>query len=450
MRADVIIVGAGVSGLVAALELQEAGLNVLVLEARNRAGGRIFTIRNEYCHPIELGAEFVHGRAPELLKLIDAARLRLVDASDHHWSFLNGKLLEDEELFENIELVIEEMSEEAKNGDKPFAQFADELSKKNPALQEAIKSASAYVEGFNAARADKVSIQWLAKNEDASDNTCGDEMYRLLGGYDSVVEHLLRQLKDGTIELEHEVKSIRWEKGQVLIKSSHENQETEHKARAAIVTLPVGVLQKLCLKGGAAESFFEPELNDKNDALSKMVSGNAHRLTFQFKSRFWEELQVPQTDADEQLNLRAMGFIHIADEPFPTWWTQAPVREPILVGWSAGRRAEAFNQCSQTQLQEMAINSLSRAVPLSVSAIEEQLEKVYYHDWNNDPFSFGAYSYVTPGAMTATQQLAAPVADTLFFAGEATDDQGFSGTVYGALRSGKRVAAEVAALLAKN
>jgi monoamine oxidase len=74
------------------------------------------------------------------------------------------------------------------------------------------------------------------------------------------------------------------------------------------------------------------------------------------------------------------------------------------------------------------------------------LARAYFHDWQTDPFSLGAYSYVRAGGMEAQKQLAAPVSGTLFFAGEATNSQGHHATVHGAMSSGYRAAAEILAV----
>src|SRR5262249_4424352 len=84
---EVIVIGAGVAGLAAARHLHDAGLTATVLDARDRIGGRIFTIRDSRSTlPIELGAEFVHGRAPEIRDVVDAASLTMVDIGGTRWA----------------------------------------------------------------------------------------------------------------------------------------------------------------------------------------------------------------------------------------------------------------------------------------------------------------------------------------------------------------------------
>lgn len=102
--ADILIVGAGAAGLAAARELSFSKLSVIVLEARNRIGGRINThLDIESPGAIELGAEFVHGKAPEILKLADRTRLTLVKVPNVHWYFHNGVLSTRNEFWSNIE-----------------------------------------------------------------------------------------------------------------------------------------------------------------------------------------------------------------------------------------------------------------------------------------------------------------------------------------------------------
>src|SRR5690349_20944014 len=89
---DVLILGAGAAGLTAARDLSDAGPRVLVLEARDRIGGRIHTHRDtSFPIPLELGAEFIHGRPLETFDIVRAANLAIVDGADDHWYFDNRR-----------------------------------------------------------------------------------------------------------------------------------------------------------------------------------------------------------------------------------------------------------------------------------------------------------------------------------------------------------------------
>ncbi len=92
-QTDVLIIGAGIAGLAAANELASSGLNITILEARDRVGGRIFTLHPEDTEtPIELGAEFVHGRPPELLHLLQEANATLQSIEGTDACFVHDSL----------------------------------------------------------------------------------------------------------------------------------------------------------------------------------------------------------------------------------------------------------------------------------------------------------------------------------------------------------------------
>ncbi len=112
--ADVLIVGAGAAGLAAAHELSVKGFNVLVLEARNRIGGRINThFDSESPAPIEFGAEFVHGKPPEIFKIVERTRVELREVPNVHWYFRNAVLSRSNEFWSKIEEAMAEMDEHA-------------------------------------------------------------------------------------------------------------------------------------------------------------------------------------------------------------------------------------------------------------------------------------------------------------------------------------------------
>jgi monoamine oxidase len=102
-----------------------------------------------------------------------------------------------------------------------------------------------------------------------------------------------------------------------------------------------------------------------------------------------------------------------------------------------------LSQLAQEEIEDRAINSLARQLGLSPRRIRGMVEAAWLHDWEHDPFSRGAYSYQTVGGVDAPAALARPLRGTLFFAGEAADPEGRTGTVHGAIATGRRAAAEV-------
>jgi monoamine oxidase len=120
---------------------------------------------------------------------------------------------------------------------------------------------------------------------------------------------------------------------------------------------------------------------------------------------------------------------------------------PMLVAWSAGPRAEQFRGWSNERIIERALASLSNILPISKGELQLLFQEGFVHDWQADPFSLGAYTYLSVGSADAPEELARPIADRLFFAGEATDVNGDHATVHGALASGHRAADQVLSAL---
>jgi monoamine oxidase len=188
---------------------------------------------------------------------------------------------------------------------------------------------------------------------------------------------------------------------------------------------------------------FSPKLPEKEDAANALEMGNAFRIVLRFRERFWEKLDLP--DKRGNANLWDLGFLHSRDEKIPTWWTQLPVRTPLLVGWAGGPVADQLCSMGRDELISVAIESLSNILRIGRDRILDQFVKAHFHNWADDPFSRGAYSYVPVNGLAVQRKLAEPVAGTLFFAGEATNTEGHLGTVHGAIATGYRAAREILA-----
>ena len=142
--------------------------------------------------------------------------------------------------------------------------------------------------------------------------------------------------------------------------------------------------------------------------------------------------------------LSETGFLFSQNPSFPSWWTPNPVWAPVLTGWSAGPAADPLIGMSRSEIVASALSSLQQI--LGMPALEPRA--AYFHDWQADPFTRGAYSYVPAGALAAHRVLAQPISDTLCFAGEATDLTGHSATAHGAIASRRRVAGQIVAFAA--
>jgi monoamine oxidase len=159
------------------------------------------------------------------------------------------------------------------------------------------------------------------------------------------------------------------------------------------------------------------------------------RVILRFQEAFWEENEC----------ISFAGFL-LSDEPaFPTWWTPLSVRAPLITGWSAGPHADPLLGKPHAYIVSQAVDALTRITRADSARVANLLEAAYFHDWHADPFSRGAYSYVPAHALAARAVLATPVAATIYFAGEATELNGHSATVHGAIASGKRAAQQILA-----
>jgi monoamine oxidase len=436
---DVVVIGAGAAGLSALRELTRAGLKTICLEARDRIGGRIFTVHDPLAPvPIELGAEFIHGRPPEIWDIAKSAGLTLYDCFERAVHLRNGEPQEREDAWLLADRVLEDMQQVAEQGpDQSFADFLEQST--HP--EEGKLLASAYVEGFNAARKEVIGIASLAQDSKAADEIGGDSSYRLMNGYDSVAKFLAAGVEDfhSTMRLNAVVDRVEWKAGSatVTFRSAIADHAESLMARRVVITIPLGVLQAQSGDPGRIE--FKPEPTELLAAARKLRFGAVMRVIFRFGEPFW----------DENEDLKDIGFLLSQEQFFPTWWTALPVRTPVIVGWSAGPRAEKLIGKSRQEILACALRDLGRVTGVPLERVTGALQTASFHDWSADPFARGAYSYVPSGALPARERLAQPVADTLFFAGEATELNGHSATVHGAIASGRRVAEQILLAQAK-
>lgn len=425
---DVVVIGAGAAGLAALRELDRAGIDVLCLEARDRIGGRILTVRDPLSPiPVELGAEFIHGRPEEIWSIVRAANLPAYDVTDHAVHIANGKIEGRGGAWLLVGKVNDDMRRAARNG--PDQSFADFVAHSNHS-EDAIRLASNFVEGFNAARKELVGIASLAKDMEAADEIDGDTSFRLLSGYDAVPKYLMDGTRDARSKLQFNavVRAIEWQPGAAVVRAQQVQgaRESSFSARRVILTVPLGVLQEGSLH-------FVPEPVSMLEAARQLAFGQVFRVVLRFREAVWERND----------DFADAGFLLSDGPPFPTWWTPLAVRAPIITGWCAGSRADALIGQSPDMILSQALDSLAKLINVPGGELETLLEACHFHDWHSDPFARGAYSYVPVNALPAREVLATPVENTLYFAGEATELNGHSATVHGAIASGIRAARQV-------
>lgn len=410
VETDVIVVGAGIAGLAAARGLAEAGRRVVVLEAAPRVGGRVRTVRLAGSElPVEVGAEFVHGRPPELLRLIEEAGLTLFEREGSFYSFEDGRLREsawEESAFD----VLDELPE---HGDMPFSRFLEQ-KKLSPKVAARVRN---YVEGFNAADARVIGTAALRRQKKAEEEIEGDRVFRIREGYERVPQFLLGRLlaAGGEAHLNTRVTAVEWKRGEARVRTSNPDL-AEMRARRVVVAVPLGVLKTEAVK-------ISPLPETAANAIHALAMGVATRTTLVFREKFWEAAA------------KGLSFLFAAGEPVPVWWTSSPDASPVVTGWIGGPKAAAGP--TGEALRDAALATLGKA--FGRDDLDDLLLDWYAHDWQRDPLTLGAYSFAPVGAAEASDALARAFEDTLYFAGEHTDVSGHWGTTHAALRSGLRV-----------
>jgi monoamine oxidase len=436
MDADAIVIGAGAAGLAAARSLAGRSLRVILLEARDRTGGRVWSVPTERAvAAAELGAEFIHGRAEETMALLRDAGTAAVEARGESWVCVeNGELQRDgDDLIVAAAGILERARELAgdESVDRFLRRFADDSARR-----EAVAAARAFVEGFEAADPAIASARAIA---DELGSGVDFATARPLGGYRPMFERLRSACATAGVQtcLSTVVRRISWQPRGVAVETRTSSGESRTiRARALVVTLPVGVLRH---RGDETEVVFDPDLPAaKREALRSIEMGHVVKVSLWFRTAFWEQVRDGR--------YRDGAFFRCVGQPFAAYWTRLPVRTELVAAWAGGPKATALNGASRDELIGRALDGFG-ALFGEPALARTEFEAGVVHDWGRDPFARGAYSYVAVGGGNARATLAAPVDETLFFAGEATSNDGQGGTVNGALETGARAAREAATAL---
>jgi len=400
----------------AARELKRAGKRVSVLEASNRLGGRVMTLYNTNAGvPVELGAEFIHGDAPETMRLLDEARLVTVPVTGKHYRSDRGELTSQGDVWSRIARVLGHMNPNRKS-DRSFQEFLDDKPG-GARLKDERELARGFVQGFFAADTRLISEKSLAA-EGATGGAA--EARRIVNGYGALIDYLQRDIA-GDIRVNVTVKRVIHSEADVRV---IDNANNEYRARAVVITVPLPMLQNQSIQ-------LEPEIPTLRRAASQLVMGTVTRVDVVVKERFWEK------------KVDDVAFVHSPKRPFNVWWTQHPLYAPLITGWAGGPPAVELSQTGD--IEGAAIEELAAVFDMHRKRMEALVDSIYTHDWTHDPFTRGAYSYAGVGGSYASRVLARSFG-RLLLAGEATDS-GSSGTVEGALATGKRAARKVLAQL---
>jgi monoamine oxidase len=409
-----LVIGGGIAGLAAARELVRHQISTTVLEAKSHFGGRIRTLHDGRL-TIELGAEFVHGQSKPLIEAIEHAHLLTQPVRDKHRLFENGQFIEIK-LWDTVSDVLNRIDVH-----RPDSSIETFLQSVEEPARTLVRN---FVTGFDAAETHRISAHALRRAEYAAERMQLEIQQRIVKGYSALVGQFIQEIegRGGRLISGASVRRIRWGPGNVAAYVDRVGATESIFADAAVITLPVGVLKSNEVK-------FEPSLPEKIEAARGMEFGNVVKIIFHFQDRLWEDF----------------GFVHMPTQALPAWWSDP--RGPILTGWAGGPKADALLGLSGAELETVGLEILSRILAgnPTVANLRRHLVASHYHNWANDPHIRGAYSYIPVNGLDFPKLLAAPVAGTLFFAGEATVTDGQTGTVSGALETGVRAAHELLA-----
>ena len=419
-----LVIGAGLAGLSAARRLQEAGYDVLVLEARDRIGGRVWTSTRWSELPLDLGATWIHGvRGNPITALADGIQARRL-RTEYERSVLHdvdGSQVKGpraaalDALREQLVDALEHAQQRGR--DVSVQAVADALAtrmKATPAQRRDLAFAvSASTEQEYAGSASQLSAHWF----DAADGFDGGDVL-FAEGFRVIVDHLAEGLR---IERNQVVREVHWRSDAVRVVTT----SGEFEADRVLVTLPLGVL-----KAGSVR--FVPELPAaKRDAIRRLGMGTLNKCYLKFPEAFWDE------DADW------LEYLPNTPGAWTEWVSFHRVaRQPVLLGFNAADRGVEIEAWSDEAIVEDAMRTLRTMHGDDIpDPLDAQITR-----WHRDPFARGSYSFNALGSTPAARDaLAAPVEGTLFFAGEATGRK-YSSTTHAAYLSGERAAREMGAV----
>jgi len=427
-KTDILIIGGGAAGLMAARELSRKGKTVLILEAGYRLGGRIHTVTDAaFDKEIELGAEFVHGALPVTLGLLHEYYIPYDKVKGELWHVRHGDAEnEDDFIEEDYSDVLARRLRELEE-DMSLEEFLDTyfINDKYRDLRSSVKG---FVEGYDAADISRASTfafreEWLKEEND---------QFRIKGGYVKLVDALARDAQQHgcVIHLSSPVKEVKWKKHQVTVITQ---QGEQFEASKVLVTVSPGIL--IAPADVDSSVAFNPALEKKQEAAKAVGYGGVIKVILQFKTAFWKK-------DGEHRRMKDLSFI-LSDAPIPTWWTQFPHHSATLTGWLGGAATQSMKEATPEEILAEAIRSVAYIFKETESSINSRLMAWRVANWNSNPYYLGAYSYTTVDAEEYRKVLGKPVEDTVFFAGEAIYEGSARGTVEAALISGRDAAEQM-------
>lgn len=429
-KKQIIVVGAGAAGLYAASLLIEQGYEVTLLEASNRTGGRVWTKTERFPYKLEMGAEFVHGKHTLWYKKAkEADKLHKEGDSSFLWRdelFSQKKIqkLQDaKQYFADYEEFYEG-HHHYEGEDISLSTFLEQHDITPTRQPDAYRWYEAFA-GALGTNLENLGMKSLAV--EAYRWEAGEQNYRMCLGFESLLEEWKEKTKP-FLQLEKPVIMVRsFAEGVEIITKDFQN----YRADAVLITVPLTQLKQ-------NKIIFLPELSPKKqEAIDKIGMDNfAIKFFLNFSENFWSK---KYNDGEETEYLVGM-------EAANEYWETVPyIKNPSTFGLTAfimGDKAKNYteNGFSKGQILERLIDELDKYFDGNASATILDFE---YLDWSKVEYIEGAYSYASIGSHKLRKQLARPIEDKIFFAGEATHYNGHFATVHGALETAERAVEEI-------
>ena len=419
--ADVIVIGAGMSGLAAAKDLQSKGKKVILLEAQNAIGGRTVTDRSLGV-PLDLGASWIHGVNKNPIAAI-ASTLNLATSPTNYDAIqrydYDGREITDTEdtlVDKNYSTLMSAVSkaQRAAKQDQSLGVTINSINATKtytPFEQRAIQySVNTEIEHDYAADVSVMSLKYWDQDSDYA----GPDVL-ITQGYDQITSYLASGLD---IRLSTIVTEINYAKTTVSVMTSNGT----YTAPKVIITTPLGVLKKGVIK-------FTPSLPASyTSAISRLGMGLLNKLYLRFPYKFWNN--------QEQL----LGYIGLEKGRWAEWYDlQHVTNQPILLGFNAASFAATAEAYTDQQTVASAMNVLRTIYgAASPDPLGYKITR-----WGKNSWSFGSYSYVALGSSPSDCDVfTKPINSRLYFAGEHTNKD-YIGTVHGAYSSGLLASSEI-------